>query len=181
VNRLFFSVNINENDFLLVSGIDIQLVDLELNVIDEFKRKKRDNTIKHMIALKDNKFILATNNDLEIFVLIHSNDNDEKTSSSYKIKELKSYSNAHLDSILYINKISDSMFASASANGILTLWHSDHLFKIIDLKPFDELNKNESMLKQNLTCITCFKPFYEVEHTKKYLKTNISINLLFHF
>jgi hypothetical protein len=54
------------------------------------------------------------------------------------------------------------MFGSSSANGILTLWHTDHLFKINDLKPFDELNKNESMLKQNLTCISCFKTFYEV-------------------
>ncbi len=98
-------IRFNSVDLLLSAGIDLRLYDSNLNVIDEIKRKKRENTIKHIIAVKEDRLIVATNSDLEIFGLVYSFDNETK-SSSFKLKELKLHLNAHTDTILYLNKIS---------------------------------------------------------------------------
>lgn len=84
---------------MIVAGIDIKLYDTDLFQVDEFKRKKRDNSVKHMIKIKDDKFVAASNYDLEIYGLVD-------LSSDFRLKELKCHANAHSDTILYLNKIS---------------------------------------------------------------------------
>ena len=90
---------------MLLAGIDLKLYDSNLNLVDEIKRKKRENSIKHIISVKEDRLILATNSDLEIYGLVYSIENETK-SSSFKLKELKLHLNAHADTILYLNKIS---------------------------------------------------------------------------
>ena len=54
------------------------------------------------------------------------------------------------------------MFASGSSDGILILWNSEHLRKVIILRPFQELIANEAMLKLNLTSTSCIRPLSDV-------------------
>ena len=61
--------------------------------------------------------------------------------------------------------LKDKLFASGSSDGNLILWQSDTLIKYADLRPFDELNKNEQALRQSLTSICCVKSVYDVSNT----------------
>jgi hypothetical protein len=63
----------------------------------------------------------------------------------------------------------ESKFASGSSDGSLILWQTESLLKIAVLKPFDELIQNDIMLKLNLTCITCIKPYGEVSWKKNFI------------
>ena len=49
------------------------------------------------------------------------------------------------------------------------------------IKFIDELNKNESMLKQNLTCISCFKTFYDVMLIKLLIRSATNITNVYNF
>lgn len=105
--RLSLSVNFSNNDFIICSGVDIWLYDGDLNLADELRRKKRDNSVKHLISIKNEKFAVATNYDLEIYSLVFSLENEnESKQTNYKLKELKCINNAHTDTILYLSKIS---------------------------------------------------------------------------
>ena len=57
---------------------------------------------------------------------------------------------------------SDTLFASGSSDGHFIIYNSDSLIKFFDLKPFEELNRNQSMLKLSLTSINCFKAIDDV-------------------
>ena len=77
-----------------------------------------------MIQIKNDKFVLATNSDIEIYGLVPivtSNDATATTADAdnlnfidetnqLKIKELKKYLNTHRDSILCLEKITGSYY-----------------------------------------------------------------------
>jgi WD40 repeat protein len=93
--------------------------------------------------------------------------NDQSSSSSstvIKLKELKKFSNAHRETITCLERISDIMFGSASSDGTLLLIHSETLLILFELKPFDELNHNQSMLKMNPTSISSFTCLFNVNN-----------------
>lgn len=128
-----------------------------------------------MILIKNDKIVLATNTDIEIYALVALNNansietftNLEDMSVSeapinIKIKELKKYSSAHKDSILCLENISDILFASGSSDGNLIVWHSETLMRTMSLKPFEELNLNENLLRLSLNSIITFKCLLEV-------------------
>lgn len=160
--------------YFILGGLDLKLFDLNLNLIDEHLRKTKDNTIKFMTLIKNDKLAVATNSDIEIYALVcltsssvpivvNQNEAKNEKKSFIRIKELKKYVNTHEDSVLCLEKISDSMFASGSANGHFILWQSDTLIKILDLRPFDELNINSETNRYALTSITCFRCLYKVK------------------
>ena len=130
--------------------------------------------------IKKDRFVLATNSDLEIYSLflvfnnyvtnnlvVDSNSTVANTEtvnvvSSFKIKLLKKFLSIHRDSILCLDSMSESLFASGSTDGHLIVWQSETLTKKYDLKPFDELNKNETAMRLSSTSIICFKPLNPV-------------------
>lgn len=157
--------------YFLLGGLDLKLIDLDLNLVDELARKTKENSARLATMIKSDKFVVATNSDIEIYALVclGSRSNDEtsnKRTTSYtsvRIKELKKYMNAHEDSILCLAKVTDSMFASGSSNGHFILWQSDTLIKIMDLRPCEEvISQNDPERRLGLTSITFFQCLYEV-------------------
>jgi hypothetical protein len=111
---------LNQNCFI-VAGLDLKLYDTSLNEIDEYSRKTKENSIKFMILIKNDKLVLATNSDIEVYGLIdsniHSNESDDMNAyensnsenndiQDLRIKELKKYINVHKDSILCLDNLS---------------------------------------------------------------------------
>lgn len=139
-----------------------------------------------MILIKNDKIVLATNTDIEIYALVSLNSSSSSnrladsfdtseldgippdeisvpsTFTNVKIKELKKYFNVHKDSILCLGQVSDNLFASGSSDGLLIIWQSETLVRTMELRPFDELNLNLSFTRQNLNSITCFLKLFEV-------------------
>jgi hypothetical protein len=92
----------NNLDHFVLAGVDIEIYDMNLKLIDKFTRKSKENSIRFMIMIKHEKLVIATNTDLEIYVLLQTN----QESDELKIKELKKCLNAHENSILNLRKIS---------------------------------------------------------------------------
>jgi hypothetical protein len=92
----------NNLDHFVLAGVDIELYDMNLKLIDKFTRKNKENSIRFIILIKHDKLVIATNNDLEVYALLQTN----QESDELKIKELKKCSNAHENSILNLSKIS---------------------------------------------------------------------------
>jgi hypothetical protein len=59
------------------------------------------------------------------------------------------------------SKFLDNVFASGSSDGHIVLWLSQNLIKSIELRPFNELNKNEMISRLNLTSINSIRTLYE--------------------
>ena len=78
------------------------------------------------------------------------------------------------------SKSKDSLlFASGSSDGQLIIW-DQNLKKMSVLKPFAELILNESLLKLNITSITCLASLSEVcERVKLALNKLNNLILLF--
>ena len=157
--------------YFILGGLDLKLFDLDLNLVDEHSRKTKDNSIKFTTMIKTDKFAVATNSDIEIYALVclgagNANSNEDhnelnKSHRSYiRIKELKKFVNSHEDSILCLSKLTEAMFASGSSNGHLIIWQSDTLIRLLELRPFDELNHESKRLA--LTSITSFRCLLEV-------------------
>ena len=166
VNKIFLNLtnsNTNQSN-LVVAGIDIKLYNEDLTLLDEFTRKSRDNSVKFMIIIKNDRIVLATNSDIEMYEIVsgqtqsqqhlyESNSNNKNPSSNIysKIKELKKYTNIHNDSILYLANLSENTFGSSSSDGKLIIWQSETLVKYLDIRPFNEI-----------IGINCFKTINEV-------------------
>lgn len=161
--------------YFILAGLDLKLFDLDLNLIDEHSRKTKDNSIKFTTMIKNDKFAVATNSDIEIYALVcfgtgnanySSVENDDglvnKSRSYIRIKELKKFVNSHEDSILCLSKLTETMFASGSSNGHLILWQSDTLMRLFELRPFDEINHGDESRRLALTSITSFRCLLEV-------------------
>ena len=100
-------LNVNDN-FLLAAGVNLKLFDTNLNLLDECVRKNKENSIKFLITIKNDRIVIATNFDIEIFAIINAN-NDENVledENSYKLVELKQYYNTHKENILALEIIS---------------------------------------------------------------------------
>ena len=81
INKARFSSNVNKTiincsylddceKYFILGGIDLKLFDLKLNLVDEQVRKTKDNSIKFMTLIKNDKLALATNSDVEIYALV---------------------------------------------------------------------------------------------------------------
>ena len=121
-NKAFLGLTIFNKELILVAGLDIQIYDSHLNLIEDFSRKTKENSIKYLIRAKNNKFIISTNNDLELYEL-YENKNDEKKSfdelldgvsqlceSQVLIKAHQRHVNAHIDTILFIDNLTGYLY-----------------------------------------------------------------------
>jgi hypothetical protein len=133
-----------------------------LTLVDEFRRKSRENSVKFMITIKNDRIVLATNSDIEMYAIVSTQNQQQqqqqdetKTNNnnnfSSKIKELKKYINIHDDSIIYLANLNENTFGSSSSDGKLIIWQSETLVKYLDLRPFNEM-----------IGVNCFKTFNEV-------------------
>lgn len=168
--RLFSNCSFTSNgeSYFFVAGLDIKLFASDLTLVDEYVRKTKDNSIRFMILIKNDKLVLATNGDIEIYALVFLNNNSISADSTtpakcaIKIKEIKKYPNTHEDSILCLNSIGESMFASGSSNGLFILWQTDNLNKLRELRPFEELVDQINHNRLSINSISCFQFLYEV-------------------
>lgn len=112
--KLFLNLNFNSKNLLLVAGLDLKLYDHNLDLIDEYFRKTNENSIKNIVGIENDRFVVASNYDLESYLILISksslsNENrllDEEYEEKIKLKEVQKYKNAHKDSILCLTKIS---------------------------------------------------------------------------
>jgi hypothetical protein len=172
--KLFLNLNGtfgNNQNFFIAGGLDLKLYNTNLSLVDEWTRKTKENSIKLMCSIKRDRFVLATNYDLEIYALALRVNRSAAVEegpvvTNYIMKLLKTYPDAHdnrcRDSILCLDSISEGLFASGSSDGHLILWNSDSLVKTMSLRPFDELNRNETALRLGSTSIISFKLINQV-------------------
>ena len=150
--------------------MDLKLYDHKLELIDEYFRKTNENSLKHIIQIENDRFVVASNFDLEsycVFIAKTSVSNfdafnipeQDKFEKKIKLKEVNKQKNAHTDTILSLSKISEISFASGSSEGLLIIWNSDDFSKLIILKPLSEF---QSEVKLSLTSASCIKPLSEV-------------------
>jgi WD40 repeat protein len=159
--KTFLNLNANfisNQNLFIVAGLGLKLYNTNLSLVDEFDRNTKDNSIKLMCSIKKDRFVLATNSDVEVYTLAIRN-------NSYIMKLFQKTKNAHKDSILCLDSVSGELFASGSSDGHLILWNSESL-ATMHLRPFDELNKNETALRLSSTSIISFKLVNQVELRK---------------
>ena len=119
VYRMILNVN---NDYFITAGVDLALYSSSLKPIFELSRTNKENSIKLMIKIRNERIVVASNFDIEIYGLV-GNSNQQKspvspngtktfeTESSQisehgvRLKELKRYLNAHKDTILTLENI----------------------------------------------------------------------------
>lgn len=53
--------------YFILGGLDLKLLDTDLSLMDEHSRKSKENSVKFAAMIKSDKFVVATNSDLEIF------------------------------------------------------------------------------------------------------------------
>jgi len=171
--KLFLSFNFqHSNELILVAGLDLKIYDYNLDLVDEYFRKTNENSIKHIIELDNDRFVVASNSDIELYCIVVeklsvSSYEEQKSAPMYdqkfekkvKLKADNREKNAHKDSILSLSKVSDSSFVSSSSDGVLIIWNSIDLKKLVVLKPSDEIQKREAL---SLTKASCVKPLTEV-------------------
>lgn len=58
------------SNYFILAGLDLKLFDLDLNLVDEYARKTKENSVKHAVVIKSDKFVVATNSDIEIYALV---------------------------------------------------------------------------------------------------------------
>jgi hypothetical protein len=111
---------------IITAGLNLRLYNFDSEILDEFSRKNREDSVKFMIYMKNDKIVLATNLDIEFYALVNSSivkdseiideqnlgicsaENMFTTDQSYNhlsFRELKIYANAHLDTILCLESI----------------------------------------------------------------------------
>jgi len=135
---------------LLAAGADLKVFNSNLDLLDEFKRYNKENLVKHVILINNERIVVATNLDVEIY--------SYENATECKLKELKRFQSTHKDSILVLEKISDILFATGSSDGHIILWQSQNLIRGIELKPFSELNMHNGI---SLTSINALKVLHE--------------------
>lgn len=177
VNTAVFGANVNkimlnlvgsntESNHFLMCGQDIRLFDSSLVQIDEYSRQNKEESIKLACLIKKDRFVLATNSDLEVYALVIIF--TEK--ANLKLKLLKKASNVHEigSSILCLGCVNESLFASGSSDGQLILWNTETLNKSFELRPFDGLNKLKIDVKLgSMNTIVCFRLFNQVSLNNK--------------
>lgn len=146
---------LNFSDLILVAGLDLKLYDNNLDLIDEYFRKTNENTIKHIIDIDRDRFVVASNFDLESYCMSVASKTSEILEKRIKLKEVNRQKNAHRDSIQSLCRISDTSFASGSSEGLLIVWNAHDFRKLIILKPSCDLQLET---KLNLTSASCVKP-----------------------
>ncbi|CAF1016158.1 unnamed protein product [Brachionus calyciflorus] len=161
--RIFLSCNMS--NLFIVGGLNLKIYDSNLSLLDEFSRETKENSIRHILLTKKEKIVVATNTDLEFYVLITVNKKLESKSTSefshFRVKELKKHLNCHYDSILCLDNLNDSYFASGSTDGQIKIWQSDTLNILYELRPFEDISLNDNFSKLNFNSICCVKSFNE--------------------
>jgi hypothetical protein len=121
VFRLIMPVN---SEYFITAGVDLKLYSSNLKTIFELNRTNRENSIKLMIKIRNERIVIASNFDIEIYGLAGNSiqqrspstipnaiKNLETLSSQIsengiRIRELKRYLNSHQDTILTLVNIS---------------------------------------------------------------------------
>ncbi len=97
-------MNVN-NEYFITAGVDLKLFDSNLKLIHEYNRSNKENSIKLIIKIQNERIVVASNNDIEIYGIV-SNSFQDNSVDLYRIRELKRFLNAHKDSILTLENIS---------------------------------------------------------------------------
>jgi len=150
--KLFLNLKLKGlNDLILVAGMDLKIYDHNLDLLDEYFRKTNENSLKYIIDMENDQFVVATNYDIESYSIVtekivaDSYENqkstlisDEKLEKKIKLRAENREKNVHRESILSLSKVSDAMFVSSSSDGLFILWNCEDLKKLIVLKPVIE-------------------------------------------
>ena len=112
------------SEYFITAGIDLKLYGSNLKPIFEFNRTNRENSIKLMIKIRNERIVVASNFDIEIYGLAGNSIQQRSPSTTptanktfealssqisengIRIRELKRYLNAHKDTILTLEIIS---------------------------------------------------------------------------
>lgn len=155
------------NEFFFAADFDLKIFDFSLNALDQFPRKDHDNTVKFIILINKTKIVLATNTDIEFYVLFCF-DKIDLIVKKIRIKLLKICENCHTDTILCLDYLKDSLFASGSCDGTIFIWQAETMQKLQELKPFDECDLTESFIKSDFFSVCSIKQVYQVNNIFKF-------------
>lgn len=114
-----------------------------------------------MILIDKTKIVLATNTDIEFYVLFCF-DKIELIAKKIRIKQLKIYENCHSNTILCLDFLKDCLFASGSSDGVIFIWQADTMQKLMELKPFEEDYLSEAFIKSDIFGVCSIKQLYKV-------------------
>ena len=116
VYRLILNVN---NELFLTAGVDLKLYESNLKSVYELNRTNKENSIRLMIKIRNDRIVAASNFDIEIYTIVGNSIQKSLTNgkslesvssqineSGLRIRELKRYLNAHKDTILTLENIS---------------------------------------------------------------------------
>lgn len=119
-----------------------------------------------MLLINKTKIALATNTDIEFYVLFYF-DKIDLIGKQFRIKQLEVYENCHSDTILCLDALKGYFFASGSCDGIIFIWQSETMQKLMELKPFEGHHLGESLTKSDFFGVCSIKQLNQV---KKKLK-----------
>ncbi|KAL9986795.1 hypothetical protein ACROYT_G000993 [Oculina patagonica] len=112
-----------EHKIFFSGGQDLCVWNEKGEMLDKMARNSEHSDIHSLLPIKNNRIVAASNkSSLVVYSVVRPADYSEKL----KIVEFKKLS-THRESIRCLISVADSMFASASLDGVIVLWSSHSL------------------------------------------------------
>eukprot|EP00057_Strongylocentrotus_purpuratus_P007497 XP_011661971.1 PREDICTED: WD repeat-containing protein 41-like [Strongylocentrotus purpuratus] len=134
------------NGLFCTGGQDLFLWNSDGRLLQTIKQEAEDVSdcpladIKHMLAVCEDRFVVAAGSALEVYGI--EAQIGQLGVTSFQMRRVKKLVPQHREAVMCLTRISDSYFASASLDGTVKVWNSHTLSTSRQLNHINEYEKN---------------------------------------
>ncbi|XP_030832765.1 WD repeat-containing protein 41-like [Strongylocentrotus purpuratus] len=134
------------NGLFCTGGQDLFLWNSDGRLLQTIKQEAEDVSdcpladIKHMLAVCEDRFVVAAGSALEVYAI--EAQIGQLGVTSFQMRRVKKLVPQHREAVMCLTRISDSYFASASLDGTVKVWNSHTLSTSRQLNHINEYEKN---------------------------------------